>query len=61
MKRVELVKLFDGKVSVRVDGYEVYLLPGKSECSLADMEKAIEAAISDVEIQVIETEKEEWE
>lgn len=59
-ERVELIKLFDGKVSVRIDGVEVYLLPSKSECSMADIAKAIAAAVADVETEFIEVGKEEW-
>lgn len=60
-KRVELVKLFGGQVSVRLDGLEEALIPRKSECTLRDWERAIEKIVSAVEVEVIEAEKEEWE
>lgn len=60
-KRVELVKLFGGQVSVRLDGLEAALIPRKSECTLRDWEKAFEKVISEVEVEVIEAEKDEWE
>lgn len=42
---VECCRLSDGKVSVRVNGSEVHILPRRQDCTLEDIEEAISLAI----------------
>lgn len=60
-KRIEIVKIFGGQLSVRLDGLEAAIIPRKSECTMRDWEKAFEKVIAEVEVEVVEEEKEEWE
>lgn len=61
VKRIELVKLFGGSISVRLDGMEAAIIPRKSESSMYELEKAFNKVISEVEVEVVEAEREEWE
>lgn len=39
------IKLFDGKLSVRLEGREACLLPSRETCSLYDLEEAFATVI----------------
>lgn len=40
---IEAVKLFDGKISVRIDNEEVHLLPSKLDCTVEDIDRMVRA------------------
>lgn len=50
---VELARLVDDKVSVRFDGNEVVILPGKDDCTMEDLtiafNEVVDTAIGDVQ------------
>ena len=46
---VECFKLVDGKVSVRVNGVEVHILPIRKDCTMDDIEEAIQVAVDHVD------------
>ncbi len=52
---VDCVKLIDGKLSVRVDGSEVYVLPPRGVCSAEDIGNAVRKVV-----QMLMEEDEGW-
>jgi predicted RecB family endonuclease len=51
---VELCRLIDDKLSVRVDGCEVYLLPNRWECESHDLQKAFTAVIDHALLELVD-------
>lgn len=45
---VTVCRLADNKLSVRVDGKEVVLLPAKLDCSMEDLAEAFQAVVDTV-------------
>ena len=43
MNKIEALRIFDGTLSIRVGGREVYTLPQRSECDERHITKALEA------------------
>lgn len=46
---VELCRLSDGKVSVRLDGTEVVILPKRNECTIGDLEEVFNKVLDQAE------------
>ena len=59
---VDVLRLSDGKLSVRVDGDEVYLLPAKKDTEVSDLEKAFRSVAEHMEQEAEKQEPEiqEW-
>jgi hypothetical protein len=49
--QVELIacKLSDGKLSIRVDGKEVHILPGRKECSVEEINMMLDDIAEHIE------------
>ena len=45
---IELCRLADGKVSVRLDGTELYILPNKMECGTDDIQNAMQELVNNI-------------
>lgn len=45
---VECKKLFDGKISICIQGEEVFILPSKVDCDVSDITEAIEAVVAEL-------------
>lgn len=48
---VEVLTLSDDKLSVKVDGFEVCILPSKKECTAINIEEAIEKVLEHLDIE----------
>ena len=59
---IDVLRLSDGKLSVRLDDKEVYLLPAKRDTEVHDLEKAFRSVIEKMEQEAEKQEPEiqEW-
>ncbi len=59
MRDVTVCRLFDGKLSIRLDNVELCILPNRLECTPEDMERAFVSVIEEVMDADISAEVEE--
>ncbi len=48
MRDVTVCRMFDGKLSIRLDGVELCVLPNRLECTPEDMARAFNAVVEEV-------------
>jgi hypothetical protein len=56
---VSVAKTFDGKLSVRINDIEVYLLPVQHECSIDDIYRCLQRCIGSAIAELPEIEEPE--